>query len=120
MPLPFDWLPLPLDWLAVTSLGGLGTGGDVTVICWFNLEPLFGFIARIARGSIWAQEKLQLGFLLQVEAIVATFLRHQFVMGTLFDYCSFIHHQNDVGVANGGKAMGDEKDGAPLKGLSEI
>jgi hypothetical protein len=30
----------------------LGTGGDVTVICWFNLEPLFGFMARKARASI--------------------------------------------------------------------
>jgi hypothetical protein len=48
--------------------------------------------------------------LLLIETVVATFDRHQFIVGPLFHYGTLVHDHNYIRIPNRAEAMGDEED----------
>ena len=52
--------------------------------------------------------------LASVELVIFALLGKEFVVIALLDDASVVHHTDDVGIADGGETMGNDKGGTPF------
>jgi hypothetical protein len=85
---------------------GLCYGPENVIVTNGGKHSLYGLMMALIEPG---DEVIIPGKLLGIKLGVATGLGEQFAMGTRFDDLTFFQHQNPIGPAHGGEAMGNDK-----------
>jgi hypothetical protein len=95
---------------------------NLVLVCWRKLEKILD-VSNLSQKKtsfpiIWQEAFSHLTFdnfkLAVVQIGVKAIGRQQGFMAALFNDIAFVHHQDQVGIADGGKAVGDDETGAVL------